>query len=72
MHRTCDVLYFHMWPVWVLHFFYIHITSWMAGFTAQKIIAHKNVSVFSLQRLAEKFLILKIIQLNIFINVRRS
>ena len=69
MQSACALFYSHLWPAWMYHSF--HISSQTARFSEKNFNEHK-MHDYSLQRLSETLVILRIIPLDILIKVHRS
>jgi hypothetical protein len=69
MQSACTILYCHLWPIW-LYTFPHYLTN--GTIFRKKLLNVKYVFWFLLQLLSEIFLILRIIQQDIIINVHES
>ena len=67
--RACAVLYCHLWPLWLHHIFPL---CHKRHDYRKKAIEHKMCVLISLQLMSKTFLILRIIQRDIVINVKTS
>jgi hypothetical protein len=69
MQSTCVILYCHLWPVWLYHIPHKQNDFWKKQKKQKKLLNIKRVLIFSID-FSEIFLILRIIQRDIVINVK--
>ena len=70
MQRACVVLYCHLWPVWLHHSFRHYLIKGTIFEKKKKLLNVKCEFWFSVQLLSKIFLILRIIQQDIIMNVK--
>jgi hypothetical protein len=68
MQSACAVLYSHLWPLWLNHIFPNYLTN--GTIFGIKLLNIKFVIWFSLHSFSEIVLILRIMQLDIIINLK--